>query len=316
MRRVWVSCLLIFCLVSSWTFGQGGYSREQWERAKEEAKIQARRGIGQLIYGYYAQYRAVLSLQEDRLLGEIHFVPYTLPLLHFHDFIGYKDLGLIRLSATIERVQLIEAIHADRLHQTGQGLSRQDYQDLRFMFPEEITVKSFGACTTHPHHPGRRYIQTLERYKVQAAMRLVSYLRGPTISAVSRLENFFLTQDTIEAILPQTLLKGALFCVSEPNKWHPDQITLTIMTSGSDWIFSILSALQRQGSSLSAEEYLKLRTRFARYPSAYITLRLPDDILIDPNSPYSTSSTPHLGGSLTQPPLGVNEFGDADVLWK
>lgn len=89
------------------------------------------------------------------------------------------------------------------------------------------------------------------------------------------------------------------------------------MITGSDWIYSVASALKAEGKSLSDEEYLKLKNRFARYPERYITFRLPDETLLDPNDPYQVeSSSLAVGGSLTEPPLGFNEQGEKDILWK
>lgn len=314
MRQQW---MVLFILLFSCIYAQGGYSKQQWDDAREESKLRARRAMAELIHGYFVQYRSVLSLRENRTLMQTDLSACSLPLLKYSRFIGYKELGLLRIKATISKIAFIDAINAEKKARTNQDLTIQEYQDFRYMFPDTIEVYAFGACSKNPQDPGRRYIDTVEAYKVEASVRLVNYLKGPTLSAVSRLNNFFLTQDTIEAFLPKTLLRNAVFCVSEPNKRNRRDISLTIMITGSDWIYSVASALKAEGKSLSDEEYLKLKNRFARYPERYITFRLPDETLLDPNDTYQVeSSSLAVGGSLTEPPLGFNEQGEKDILWK
>jgi hypothetical protein len=242
------------------------YDPREFKMAVEEAQLRARRAIGEIIYGYYVQYRSVVSLQENRTVMETNLQQNTLPLVTFSKPTGYKELGLVYIKASIPKIAFIEAINEDHKKKTGQNLTPQQYQDLRFMFPDRIEVSSFGACRKDPNDPGRKYIDTISAFKTEACVRLVNYLKGPTVSAVTRLENFFLTQDTIEATLPKTLLRGALFCVSEPNKYNPEDISLSVMITGADWIFSISTALEEKGLTLTKDEYLKLKTRFAHYP--------------------------------------------------
>ncbi len=312
MKHVWVVALFLSTLL----YGQGGYLKEQWDDAKEEARLRSQQAIGELIYGYYVQYRSVVSLRENRSIMETQLDSIALPMIKYGRFIGYRELGLLRAKATLAKTAFIEAINEEKKSRLGQELTKQEYQDLRYMFPEVISVHGFGACNKNPRNPGRNYINTLETYKVEASVRLVNYLKGPTISAVSRLNDFFLTQDTIEAFLPKTLLRGALFCVSEPNKRNQKDISVTLMITGSDWIFSVASALEKQGQKLSTEEYLKLKTRFARYPDRYITFRLPDDLLSDPNTSDQETSFLAEGAGSSEPPLGFNELGEENILWK
>lgn len=312
MKQVWVVALFL----STFLYGQGGYLKEQWDDAREEARLRAQRAIGEMIYGYYVQYRSVVSIRENRSVMETQFGAIAMPMVKFSRFVGYRELGLLRVKATIAKTAFIEAINTEKKSRTGKELTKQEYQDLRFMFPETISAHGFGACTKNPRSPGRHYIDTIEAYKVEASVRMVNYLKGPTLSAVSQLNNFFLTQDTIEAFLPKTLLRNAIFSVSEPNKQNQRDISVTLMITGSDWIFSVSAALEKQGQKLSNEEYLKLKNRFARYPDRYITFRLPDDLLIDPNTSDLGISSSVGGFGTTEPPLGFNELGEENILWK
>lgn len=321
MKPILVFCLFVLFLdiaVAQRPPRQPDYTSQQFKMAVEEAQLRARRAIGEMIYGYYVQYRSVVSLQENRTIMQTDLEKFSLPMVKFSRPTGFKDMGLVYITASVPKIAFVEAINEDTKRKTGQNLSPQQYQDLRFMFPDTITVTSFGACSQDPADPGRNYIRTISAYKTEACVRLVNYLKGPTVSAVSRLENFFLTQDTIEATLPKTLMRGAIFSVSEPNKYNPNDISLTVMISGSDWIFSVSSALEEKGITLSKDEYLKLKTRFARFPDKYITYTLPDDFLNDPND-VETPRPPQVPvqeGGLTEPPLGSNDNGDLDILWK
>ncbi|MEK7484072.1 MAG: hypothetical protein AABZ60_07055, partial [Planctomycetota bacterium] len=292
------------------------YTRQQFKTAVEEAQLRARKAIGEMIYGYYVQYRSVVSIRENRSIMETQLDKFALPMVKFSKPVGYNELGLVYITASVPKIAFVEAINDDQKLKTGQNLTPAQYQDLRFMFPDTITVSAFGACTKNPKDPGRKYIETIAAYKVEACVRLVNYLKGPTVSAISRLEDFFLTQDTIEATLPKTLVRNAMFCVSEPNKYKPADISLSIMITGSDWIFSVSSALEEKGQKLTPEEYLKLKTRFARYPDKYISYTLPDDVLNDPNDVNRPTPPVIPEGGTSEPPLGNNDNGDMDILWK
>lgn len=156
--------------------------------------------------------------------------------------------GMVIMPVEISRANIIESIH-----RTQKGLTAEDYQELRYLFPEKMTA--VGRGTWLPR--GQKRLMALYGAQLDARRKLVEQLRGFMIKSSTRMEDFVVTNHKVTLSIQTTLLVGVK--VLEEKIVSNAIAQSTIGLSRTMFIYSIRKGMQANGLSLSPAEYQNLR---------------------------------------------------------
>ena len=221
--------------------------------AEEAARVDALRNLAGQIRGNWiaacsqnidAQNRLVVigSLEPTHLVG-------VSQLNSDFDFMS----SMVTVPVQISRANIIESIR-----RANPNMTAEDYQELRFMFPEILTAKGYGAWSAN----AQKKLMAFYGSQLDARRKLVEHLRGFVIKSSSRMENFVLQNHQVIVSIESTLLIGVNVLKEEIISNSIAQTTLEI--SRAMFIYSMRKGLESNGLQLSPEEYQNLRNMLSQ----------------------------------------------------
>lgn len=161
--------------------------------------------------------------------------------------------GIVKVTVQIRRANIIESIR-----QMNPSMTAEDYQELRFMFPEIIDATSGGSWTPK----GQKVILALHGAQLDARRKLVEQLRGVMIKSSTRMENFVVQQHEVVMSIESTLLIGVNILREEVIAGSIAQSTVGI--SRTMFIYSIRRGLESAGLNLTPDEYQNMRNMLSQ----------------------------------------------------
>lgn len=161
--------------------------------------------------------------------------------------------GMVSVPVQISRANIIESIRRGNPNMTA-----EDYQELRFMFPEFLTAKGYGAWNNN----AQKRLMGFYGAQLDARRKLIEHLRGFVIKSSSRMENFVLQNHQVVVSIESTLLIGVNVLKEEIISNAIAQTTIEITRAM--FIYSMRKGLEANGLQLTPEEYQNLRNMLSQ----------------------------------------------------
>ena len=245
--------------------GIPGFSRpasspaEDMLTAEESARVAAREALAMKIRGSWvaACSKNVNGRNKLLVLGKL---PAT-AMAGVEDLPSLYDMrnAMVTVPVQMSRAQIIESIA-----RTNKGLSQDDYQELRFMFPAIVKATGKGAWG----HLGQKKIRAFYGAQLDARRKLVEQLRGFMIKSSSRMENFVLKQHQVVLSIQNTLLVG-VNVVDERTIGNAIAQT-TIEITRPMFIYSMRKGLEEIGTKMTPAEYQNLRNMLSKQSYRFV----------------------------------------------
>lgn len=161
-----------------------------------------------------------------------------------YDFIN----GKAKAALQITRANIIESIR-----RTNTKMTPDEYQEIRFMFPEKVKAYGYGAWTSK----AQKKLMALYGAQLDARRKLVEQLRGVMIKSSTRMENFVVQKHQVIVTIESTLLIGVKIVEEKIISGAIAQAKISI--DRAMFIYSIRKGMESNGVKMTPSEYQNLR---------------------------------------------------------
>lgn len=226
---------------------------QNWLEAEEIGRLDAMRNLATTIRGAWIASCSSDIDGQNRLL--------VVSQLDYTQLVGVQQAGepdvdfvneIVYVKMEINRANIIESIR-----RANPSMTAEDYQELRFMFPEKVDAHGKGAWS----QVAQKRILAYHGAQMDARRKLVEQLRGVIIKSSTRMENFVVTSHVVVASIENTLLIGVKVVDEKIIQNSVAQATIEI--SRPMFIYSIRRGLEAHGEKLTPDEYQNLRNMLA-----------------------------------------------------
>jgi regulator of replication initiation timing len=218
--------------------------------AEESARLDAMRALAEKIKGSWiaACSQSINGTNQVKVIGQLN----PTKLIGVQQ-IGATDYDFVN-SALSVTMEISRAFIVESIRQNNPQMSLEEYQEIRFMFPEKLTATGRGAWSQQ----GINRVMALYGAQLDARRKLVEQLRGFIVKSSSRMENFVMQEHKVVMSIETTLLIGVNLVKEEIIQNAIAQSTISI--DRPMFIYSIRKGLNAEGLEMTPEEYQNLRS--------------------------------------------------------